>query len=139
MVRSIGAHRGRTVTVAWREARRWALILPALFALVIQSLAIQPHVHLAWISSALVATVTDLAPGANPPAYVSLPKGKTSPSGDSTNCPLCQAMRGGHAVLPALVMTLAPIAAPEAISPSPSPPRSSALSHNWRGRAPPFV
>ena len=138
-MRSIRARSRRTIGVVWRQARRFALVLPALFALAIHSLAIQPHVHLARLSSMVAATVTDVAPGANTPADVSLPKGKTSPGGDSTNCPLCQAMRGGHAVLPAFVMIPAPDVTPEAISPLAAPLHHAALSHSWRGRAPPLA
>lgn len=124
---------------ALRQARRLALVLPALLAVAIQGLAIQPHVHLAWLSRTLVATVTDVASGGNTPADVSQPKGKTSPSGDSTNCPLCQAMRGGHAVLPAIVMIPTPVVAPTVVSPLAIPTRAAALSHGWRGRAPPLA
>jgi len=118
-----------------------APILPALFALAIQSLAIQSHVHFARLSMAAMSIAAESsgidgqALGQN-----SLPKGKPNPGGDSANCPLCQsAARGGDAVLPTVVAISAPTAEASAISSAAIPPRVPALSHSWRGRAPPLA
>jgi hypothetical protein len=114
-----------------RQACRVIPILPALFALAIQSLAIQPHVHLTRLSLAAMSPAGDVT-------NTGLPKGKPSPGGDSANCPLCQAAaRGGDAVLPTVVAISTPALAPDITSWAATPQRISALSHDWCGRAPP--
>jgi hypothetical protein len=116
-----------------RQAARLAFILPALFALAIQILAIQPHVHLARLSLAAALPAGDVV-------NASMPKGKPSPGGDTANCPLCQTpARGGDAVLPTIIAISAPDAEPPAVLFDAAPQRISAASHDWRGRAPPLA
>ena len=116
-----------------RQACRIAPILPALLALAIQSLAVQPHLHLSRLSLAAMSVAADMA---NP----GMPKGKTSPGGDSANCPLCQtAARAGDAVLPTIVAVPPPgVASTDAQSVTPAL-RIPLLSHDWLGRGPPLV
>ena len=116
-----------------RQACRLAPILPALLALAIQSLAIQPHLHFTRLSLAATAPIGDMAsPG--------LPKGKPNPGGDSANCPLCQtAARAGDAVLPAIVAVSAPgVTSTVAQSAAPTL-RIPHLTHDWLGRGPPLA
>lgn len=116
-----------------RQACRLIPILPALFALAIQTLAIQPHVHLMRLSLAAMSPAGDTG-------STSQPKGKPNPSGDSANCPLCQAAaRGADAVLPAVVTVSIPALALDVTSWTATPHRISAPSHDWRGRAPPLA
>jgi hypothetical protein len=116
-----------------RQACRLASILPALLALAIQSLAVQPHLHFTRLSLAAMSAVADMA-------KPSLPKGKRSPGGDSANCPLCQtAARAGDAVLPTAIVFFGPVATPTHASSAIVSPRATVLSHSWRGRAPPLA
>ena len=137
-VRSFRA-RGRSASgsaLLW--ARRLAAVLPGLLALAIQSLAVQSHIHLGLSPLARMVVSRANESEGQPKASSTIPKGNTAPNGDSANCPLCQtAVRGGHAVLPAVVMVWAPIAASVVVIPPPNVPRLAVVSHSWRGRAPP--
>ena len=116
-----------------RQACRLAPILPALLALAIQSLAVQPHLHFTRLSLAAMSVAANMA-------SPTLPKGKPSPGGDSANCPLCQtAARAGDAVLPTIVAVPPPgVASTVAQSVTPAL-RIPLLSHDWLGRGPPLV
>lgn len=141
-MRPIRARSWRIVGAALRRAYRLAPVLPALFAIALQSLAIQPHLHFTRLAMATASIAAETASGIDGQAEAnpSPPKGKPSPGGDSANCPLCQsAARGGDAVLPGVIAIYGPGAASRALTPIIFRPHVPTLSHSWRGRAPPLT
>ena len=107
-----------------------ALLFLTLLAFAFQGFVTQTHIH-AQVSGAPVAI--DWFDGAKAPT-------KNAPAkNDESNCPLCQAFaNSGHFVTPAVAAILAPIYSVSVIQLAPlGASFVHAVSHAWRGRAPP--
>ena len=108
-----------------------ALVFFALFAFVFQGYLIQTHIHIPGATGA----VADIFDG-GPPS-----KDKAPGKNDPANCPLCQQFASaGHYVTPAAAAILLPSLSVSVIEVAAAAPRFlTAVSHNWRGRAPPHA
>jgi hypothetical protein len=98
-------------------------------AFFIQSYASQTHIHLEadGITLAKIAPVTKLDEKKGAPT-------RQSPD----NCPLCQFLYGGQHVPPAALIFFLPSVAVSVIAPVLALlAHYDAVSHSWRGRAPP--
>jgi hypothetical protein len=112
-----------------------------LLAFALQSYAVQTHIHErltlpvlahgANIKGVAANTVTlDAGVHAHKPA---MPV-KDAPD----DCPLCQLLYGGQYVAPDALVFFLPLISVRAIETElGAPPRYDAVSHSWRGRAPP--
>jgi len=114
-----------------RPNHRLLLVAVVLLAFVIQSFAVQTHIHPlpgASVDSALKAAVSG----------IHHEKGN-SPTDDSPdNCPLCQMFYGGQYVAPTALVFFLPMAAVSTIEIVLGVlPHYDAVSHSWRGRGPP--
>ena len=116
------------------------VMLVTLIAFSVQTYLTQTHIHIASESrSALtletVADMTKALTGA--PAA---PKDKYPPNEDPANCPLCQELiHSGQFVTPAAAAILLPSLSVSVIDLVASVPTlTRAVTHIWRGRAPPL-
>lgn len=116
------------------------VMLVTLLAFSVQTYLTQTHIHMASENrSALtletVAAVTKALTAAPAP-----PKDKYPPNEDPANCPLCQELiHSGQFVTPAAAAILLPslsISVIELVARAPTLTR--AITHIWRGRAPPL-
>jgi hypothetical protein len=116
-----------------RQPRRLLLTGFMLLAFLLQSYATQTHIHFQDDVSQTIGVKLDT--GA-PPA----PK-KNAPSPENPdNCPLCQLLYGGQYVAPNALVFFLPLAAVSIIEIVQAvTPHYDAVSHSWRGRAPPRV
>jgi hypothetical protein len=107
---------------------RFVLTLLALASFACQTYLFQTHIHFAPETEAQLAGHPighDRSPG----------------SGDPANCPICQEiLHSGQFVTPAAQVLLSPLAAVSTIVlVDAALPFVGALSHDWRGRAPPRI
>jgi hypothetical protein len=112
-----------------QPVKKLALILFMTLAFLFQSYAAQTHIHLEadGITLAKVAPVTKLDSKSGAPT-------RETPD----NCPLCQFLYGGQHVPPSVLIFFLPSAAVSVIEPVLALlPHYDAVSHSWRGRAPP--
>jgi hypothetical protein len=101
-----------------------------LLAFLLQSYATQAHIHfLSEVSAAAKITAADT------------PVKKNTPSNDNPdNCPLCQQLYGGQYVAPNALVFFLPMVAISTIEIALGvAPHYDAVSHSWRGRAPPRI
>lgn len=119
-----------------RRARSWrqAIASLALVFFAFQSYLTQTHIHLLWQDAPdAYAQAIGAGLGAQPA------HGKLPPADNPASCPICQDMLlAGHFTTPAAISLLMPaqIATMIAIAAA-TPVFVAAVSHNWRGRAPP--
>jgi hypothetical protein len=118
------------------------VVLLGLLALTTQSLVVQTHVHYSAVSSGAKTAILSI-PGQDGGSIGtdgnSGPAGKSDTGSDQSNCPLCQAFANfsqfTHSValfsVPFLTGRTIYLAVHEAV------PSFAAVSHSWRGRAPP--
>jgi hypothetical protein len=115
-------------------------VLLGLLALMTQSLVVQTHIHYSAGSAKTgLVSVVDQAGVPISTDGNNTPAGKSG-SSDESNCPLCQAFANSsqftHSValfsLPVLISRAIYFAAHEAVL------SFEAVSHSWRGRAPPL-
>jgi len=116
------------------------VVLLGLLALTTQSLVVQTHVHYSAISSVAKAAAFSVAgqPGAQRVADGNgAPLGK---SDDQSTCPLCQAFANASQFTHSVVLFSVPFLIGRAIyfAPHEALPSFAAVSHSWRGRAPPL-
>lgn len=118
------------------NAGGWRLIVAAfaLMAFALQSYATQTHIHGAFVSSDVVKISKQVA-GKTP----NEPRDKYPANDDPANCPICQEiMHAGQYVTPSAIVFALPA---ETIAVIPisldAPLIVKAVSHGWRGRAPP--
>jgi hypothetical protein len=99
-----------------------------LLAFLLQSFATQTHIHF----------LPD-APAAAKIAAADTPVKKNTPNNDNPdNCPLCQLLYGGQYVAPTNLIFFLPMVAVSTIEIALGvTPHYDAVSHSWRGRAPP--
>jgi hypothetical protein len=109
--------------------RRLVLALAMTLAFLFQSYATQTHIHLEadGITLAKIAPVTKLDSKSGAPI-------RETPD----NCPLCQFLYGGQHVPPSALIFFLPSVSVSVIEPVLALlPHYDAVSHSWRGRAPP--
>ena len=107
----------------------------ALMAFALQSYATQTHIHGAFVSSDVAKISKQVAAKAP-----SEPRDKYPANDDPANCPICQEIvHAGHYVTPSAIVFALPAANDRHHSHQPSIRRFivEAVSHDWRGRAPP--
>ncbi len=125
-------HARTKVRAAARDVLSRALVLFTLVAFALSGFVTQTHIHARPVGA---PAVVDLFDG------VKAPNGKDTPSkNDESSCPLCQAFASaGHFVTPAVAATLLPTFTVSIIA---LVVRAShaipAVTHIWRGRAPPL-
>jgi hypothetical protein len=115
-----------------------------LLAFITQSFAVQTHVHFGAAAEAAVVDKTDAVQKANSGLHsqpLAERQGKTAPSDDPANCPLCQEfLYAGSYVTPAAIAVLPPaLAVSTVVVETREPSPVWAISHSWQGRAPPSV
>jgi hypothetical protein len=108
-----------------------ALVFFALFAFVFQGYLVQTHIHVPGAKS-----IVDIFDGAQAPG-----KNKAPGKDDPANCPLCQQFASaGHYVTPSAAAALLPSLSVSVIEiVATATVLAPAVSHNWRGRAPPHA
>ncbi len=104
------------------------MVLFMLLAFFCQSYATQTHIHVEPDGITLAKV-----------SMVSHPAKKGAPSEENPdNCPLCQLLYGGQYVAPTTLIFFLPMVAVSVIEAVQTVlPHYDAVSHNWRGRAPP--
>ncbi len=110
-----------------------ALVFLTLFAFTAQAYLVQTHIH---IPNAAKAGIVDLLDGPAPgPDH-----GKAPAKDDSANCPLCQqSAMAGQFLTPAAAAILLPQLSFSVITVAVIPSTLvTAVTHIWRGRAPPL-
>jgi len=116
------------------DLRRWLVVPLALIVFGIQSLVIQPHVHLQPADFGVASVTVDgpLASGEERPSDDPF-------SPDLNDCHVCQsAHQNGQYLKPtATIYTLVPSVNHRTIDLVRLPQSPQALSHSWQGRAPP--
>jgi hypothetical protein len=147
--RRIARERSHAVIAGQTPHARICFLLLALLALTIQILVIQTHIHIpqsvgqpqtvsvttlaqTLVSGASVQTVDDRA---------NAPRDKYPINEDPTNCPLCQeiAHSGQFVHSVAALAALPAFISVHLIVFSEALPSLFAVSHSWRGRAPPRI
>ena len=120
--------------------------LLALLAVALQSFVVQTHIHIGQGSGGIqtmsIATAARHIAAVDPVAAASqaaTPRDKYPINEDPSNCPLCQefAHSGPFVQSTAVLIALAPCVTVAFILFSEALPSFFAVSHNWRGRAPP--
>jgi hypothetical protein len=116
---------------ATRGVLSHALILLTLLAFALQGYVTQTHIHVSGSAAPGLADLFDGKPG---PAKDNAPS-----KNDPANCPLCQEFASaGHFVTPAALAILLPALAVSVIDIAIAPAHDvPAVTHIWRGRAPP--
>ncbi len=121
---------GTKARAASRSVFSHALVLLTLLAFAFQGFVTQTHIHVQLPGAPVAVDPFDgiKAPGKNAPA-----------KNDESNCPLCQAFaNSGHFVTPAVAAILAPTLSVSVLQLAPlGASIVHAVSHAWRGRAPP--
>ena len=137
------------VRVAVVHAPSWARVamgLIALLAVALQSFVVQTHIHMgqgSGVQTMSIVTAARHIAAVAPVAEASqaaTPRDKYPINEDPSNCPLCQEIaHSGPFVQSAAVL----VALPSSVTVrfilfSQALPSFFAVSHSWRGRAPPF-
>jgi len=147
--RSVARERSRAVIAREPLRSRISFLLLALLALTIQSLVVQTHIHIpqtaglpqtvsvttlaqSLVSSAAVQTADDRA---------NAPRDKYPINEDPSNCPLCQEIaHSGQFVHSVAALAAVPaFVSVHFVVFSEALPSLFAVSHSWRGRAPPRI
>jgi hypothetical protein len=119
--------------------RRGRLFLTGLMLVtfLLQSYLTQTHIHFLREASAISAALgEDGAAASNSQA----PKKNTPAPDNPDTCPLCQLLYGGQYVAPNSLVFFLPMAAVSTIEIALGVlPHYDAVSHSWRGRAPPIA
>lgn len=109
---------------------RWLFTAFILLAFALQSYAVQTHIH-----EQLNFPVHAKAAGADG-AHANKPEAPAKDAPD--DCPLCQLLYGGQYVAPDALVFFLPLVSVRAIETELGAlPHYDAVSHSWRGRAPP--
>ncbi|HTQ14792.1 MAG TPA: DUF2946 family protein [Rhizomicrobium sp.] len=121
---------------------RWrrTIALFAVFAFAAQSYVVQTHVHIpAFEQIASDSSGHEVSPAVTRSHDVDHQRGPLKD--DPAHCPFCQEMLyAGTYAMPAAPMVLAPVESnPQPVSPVPVSLGITSVSHDWRGRAPPFA
>ena len=131
--------------VARAPAFRVFFVLLGLLALFIQTLVIQPHIHIA-LSAGISRSFSAQDSGTAKPApgvtqIPALPRDPYPAGDDPSNCPLCQEFAHFAQYTHSLVFFVAPLVFTSfrLIAPDEALPSFAAVTHMWRGRAPPVA
>jgi hypothetical protein len=121
------------------DRARFALTFFVFLAFAFQSYVAQTHIHFPHEAAANVFATADRDAAAVKTTTKTGNPDKYPPNGDPANCPICQEiLHSGQFVMPDFVALLLPS---QSISVVPVtialPVVGHALSHDWRGRAPP--
>ena len=118
-----------------RSPHRLLVIGFTIFSLVLQAYATQTHIHK---SSELSGISILHAQGIQFALHGQ--KNRLPTSNDTDNCPLCQSMYNGQYVTPSFAIYFLPKLAVSIIEATLNvSPHYDAVSHSWRGRAPPRI
>jgi len=138
------AHAGRAGELA---PFRFAIVLLGLLALAVQSFVVQTHIHIPQGAGkaqsvslvTLAASVVSDAAGNALAKAPAAPRDRYPINEDPSNCPLCQEIaHSGQFVQSAALLAVLPFAANvHFIVFNEALPSFFAISHIWRGRAPP--
>jgi hypothetical protein len=142
--RRLSSERPRTAVARVPSLHRVVFILLALVALSVQSFVVQAHIHSAAArvqAISLVTLVNGIAgdPTSVAPGKTQTPRDKYPVNEDPSNCPLCQEIvHSGQFVQSAAALAAVPTSVSvHFIVLSEALPSFFAVSHSWRGRAPP--
>jgi DUF2946 family protein len=126
MTRGLRAKAGTGAT--WRGVLLHALVFLTMAAFTLQTFLVQTHIH-----GQSGGSIIDRFEGSKAP-------GKDPTKNDEANCPLCQAFASSGAfVTPAAAAVLLPAFSVSIIDVVVhATAASSAVTHHWRGRAPPL-
>jgi hypothetical protein len=114
-----------------RSLRRLILTGFMLLTFLFQSYAIQTHIH--PLQGIPGITALKLAPAATTKPHKNIPLNTADP-----DCALCQLLYGGQHVAPDALVFFLPMVAVSTIEIALGvTPHYDAVSHSWRGRAPP--
>ena len=116
------------------------VVLLGLLALMTQSLVVQTHVHYSTATSAKTGLISVVGQAGAPIDGNSAPAGKSGSSSDESNCPLCQAFANSSQFTHSIALFSVPVLTGRAIflAVYEAVPSFAAISHSWRGRAPPL-
>lgn len=147
--RRIARVRSHAISAGQTPHARIYFLLLALLALTIQILVVQTHIHIPQTAGRLqTVSVTTLAQTLVSGASVqtvddraNAPRDKYPINEDPTNCPLCQeiAHSGQFVHSVAALAALPAFVSVHLIVFSEALPSLFAVSHSWRGRAPPRI
>ena len=144
--RQIARERVRVAVMHAPSMARVVMGLLALLAVALQSFVVQTHIHMPQgggsiqtVSIATIARHVAAIAAASADSHAAAPRDKYPINEDPSNCPLCQEIaHSGQFVQSAAALAAVPasvsvhyIIFDEAL------PSFFAVSHNWRGRAPP--
>ena len=145
--RRIASERSRAVMAGEAHHARIYVLLLALLALTIQSLVVQTHIHIPQAAglpqtvsvTTLAQTLVSGAPVQTADDRVNAPRDKYPINEDPSNCPLCQevAHSGQFVHSVAALAALPAFVSVHFVVFSEALPSLFAVSHSWRGRAPP--
>jgi hypothetical protein len=114
-----------------------------LLTFLLQSYATQTHIHfLREVAAANIVQADNITLDKKVAGQIQgqaqgQKKNNSVPDNPDT-CPLCQLLYGGQYVTPSAIVFFLPMAAVSTIEPTLGVlPHYDAVSHNWRGRAPP--
>lgn len=113
---------------------RLALTFVALLAFVFQSYVAQTHIHMTGQSLSITASAdAKTAPQSKPAKFPA--------NQDPANCPICQELlHSGSFITPSAVAALLPMLAVSVVAVVlETTIAPQAVSHSWRGRAPPHI
>jgi hypothetical protein len=114
---------------------RWLFTAFMLLAFALQSYAVQTHIHERLNLPVHGQAGTDKA-STDDGAHANKPAAPAKDAPD--DCPLCQLLYGGQYVAPDALVFFLPLVAVRSIETELSAlPHYDAVSHSWRGRAPP--
>ena len=143
--RSLAREHARAAVAPRVPLTRWLMALCGFVAIVIQSLVVQTHIHIPQggaLQTVSIATVAGhIGAKASVPAAdkTATPRDKYPINEDPSNCPLCQeiAHSGQFVHSVAALAALPAFVSVHFVVFSEVLPSFFAVSHNWRGRAPP--
>jgi hypothetical protein len=114
---------------------RWLFTAFMLFAFALQSYAVQTHIH-EQLTLPIVTKAGHAQASTDGGAHTRKPAAPAKDAPD--DCPLCQLLYGGQYVAPDALVFFLPLVAVRSIETELAAlPHYDAVSHSWRGRAPP--
>src|SRR5258706_6818065 len=143
--RQLARERVRAAVARTPSVARMLMGLLALLAVALQCFVVQTHIHMPQrsgnIQTVSIATIARHVAAIAVPAAVktAMPRDRYPINEDPSNCPLCQEIaHSGQYLQSAAVLAAIPASVSVHFIPvSEALPSFFAVSHNWRGRAPP--
>ena len=147
--RRMARERSHAVIARWAPHTRISFLVLALLALTIQSLVVQTHIHIPQRAgqpqtvsvTTLAQTLVSGAPVQTADDRANAPRDKYPINEDPSNCPLCQEIaHSGQFVHSVAALAAVPaFVSVHFVVFSEALPSLFAVSHSWRGRAPPRI